>query len=210
MNVKKALKIFGLQTLEGLNDGILKVKYRKLMKKHHPDLGGSEEKAREINEAFEVLKKVLEKVKSFDFMGSGNGGVGRKEGKREYVCLIHFDDLFRIYDGYGIMLGNEKGSLILDRSGLNIHRVILAVGVSIIYKGRRIDVSDFVVYNLRDEYTVTCAIQDNDVNNPSEIEIHAYGKVIKTTIDSRTLTARFRFNYGIKLVAHIERVCDNG
>lgn len=55
----KALKTFGLKWPVKMED--IQKEYRKLAKKHHPDLGGDTKKFTEINSAFEVLKKWLKK-----------------------------------------------------------------------------------------------------------------------------------------------------
>lgn len=55
----KALKTLGLKWPITI-DAIQK-EYRKLAKKHHPDLGGDTKKFAEINAAFDVLKKCLKK-----------------------------------------------------------------------------------------------------------------------------------------------------
>jgi DnaJ-class molecular chaperone len=57
MSVKDALEVFGIST-DGLSDKIaLKRTYRKLAMQYHPDNGGNEEMAKNINNAYEVLSK---------------------------------------------------------------------------------------------------------------------------------------------------------
>src|SRR5512144_3254876 len=46
----------------------IKKAFRKLSRKHHPDAGGSEEKFKEINEAYQVLSDA-EKRKQYDEFG---------------------------------------------------------------------------------------------------------------------------------------------
>ncbi|HEX9093979.1 MAG TPA: molecular chaperone DnaJ [Coriobacteriia bacterium] len=51
----------------------IKKSFRKLSRKHHPDAGGSEEKFKEINEAYQVLSDA-EKRKQYDQFGQYFGG----------------------------------------------------------------------------------------------------------------------------------------
>lgn len=53
----------------------IKKAFRKAARKHHPDAGGSEEKFKELNEAYEVLSDA-EKRKQYDQFGQYFGGPG--------------------------------------------------------------------------------------------------------------------------------------
>lgn len=55
----KALALFGFSSSEQMNLQRIKQRYRELMKECHPDAGGDEELAKEINEAFSILKDVI-------------------------------------------------------------------------------------------------------------------------------------------------------
>lgn len=55
----KALILFGYKDLSQINKDELKKKYRVLIKKAHPDNGGSEEKTQLINESYRLLLKIL-------------------------------------------------------------------------------------------------------------------------------------------------------
>ncbi len=57
----------------------IKKAFRKLARKHHPDAGGSEEKFKEINEAYEVLSDP-EKRTQYDQYGAYFGGAGAPGG----------------------------------------------------------------------------------------------------------------------------------
>lgn len=55
-----ALKVFGLKD-DSIELDELRKKYLELSKKNHPDLGGSEEDMKKINDAYETLKTLLKK-----------------------------------------------------------------------------------------------------------------------------------------------------
>jgi molecular chaperone DnaJ len=88
----------------------IKKAFRKLARKHHPDAGGSEEKFKEINEAYEVLSDT-EKRKQYDQFGqyygegfkpgAGAGPFGGAGAGGQYQ-QVNFEDLGDIF---GSMFG---------------------------------------------------------------------------------------------------------
>ena len=81
MAAKDYYEILGVP--RGASEDDIKKAFRKLARKHHPDAGGSEERFKEINEAYEVLSDP-EKRKQYDQFGQyygggfpGGGGPGR-------------------------------------------------------------------------------------------------------------------------------------
>lgn len=97
----------------------IKKAFRRLAIEHHPDRGGDEEKFKEINEAYEVLKDP-EKRKRYDQFGHagvGNGGNGGFSGFGGYGPgqEMHFDfgdlglgDIFNSFFGGGFTGQQEQ------------------------------------------------------------------------------------------------------
>jgi molecular chaperone DnaJ len=92
----------------------VKKAFRKLARKHHPDAGGSEDKFKEINEAYEVLSDA-EKRKQFDqygqYFGEGftgpppGAGAGPFGGGTQYANV----DFESIGDIFGSVMGGGFG-----------------------------------------------------------------------------------------------------
>jgi molecular chaperone DnaJ len=96
----------------------IKKAFRKLARKHHPDAGGTEEKFKEINEAYEVLSDA-EKRKQYDqfgayygqgfdpsaYAGSAGAGPFGGAGAGQYQ-QVNFEDLGDIF---GSMFGGGAG-----------------------------------------------------------------------------------------------------
>jgi DnaJ-class molecular chaperone len=55
---EKALKVLGLTSFVTYSE--IKLKYRELSKKYHPDFGGDKEKMDRLNKAFNLLKEYIE------------------------------------------------------------------------------------------------------------------------------------------------------
>lgn len=62
--IHSALDTLGVPTLVSMKD--IQSRYRYLATTHHPDAGGEGERMREINHAYEILKRYVENYK-FDF-----------------------------------------------------------------------------------------------------------------------------------------------
>lgn len=115
------------------NQEEIKVAFRKLAHKHHPDKGGDANEFKEINEAYQVLgneqkRKQYDQFGSnfnnmgggggFDFSGFQNGGFSGSN--------INFEDLGDLFGGFGDMFGFSNRSA-ERRGGSNSGESIEAV-----------------------------------------------------------------------------------
>lgn len=105
------------------SDDEIKKAFRKLAVQHHPDKeGGNEDKFKEINEAYEVLKDKQKRQRYDQFghagVGGASGGGGNPfEGFNGQGQNVHFDfgdgglgDLFGSFFGGGRQRGPERGN----------------------------------------------------------------------------------------------------
>src|SRR5579863_3452039 len=63
----------------------LKKAYRKAAVEHHPDRGGNEEKFKEINEAYEVLKDEAKRKRYDQFGHAGVGSSAASDGGNPFA-----------------------------------------------------------------------------------------------------------------------------
>lgn len=124
--VKDYYRILGVD--KKASDKEIKDAYRRLARKYHPDANpgdkGSEEKFKELSEAYEVLSNP-EKRRDYDagkmFMGAGGpgpgfgpfdfGGFGSRPGSRTYTYsgdLGDLGDLFNLFGGMGAGAGRRQ------------------------------------------------------------------------------------------------------
>jgi hypothetical protein len=62
MNATEAIKILGIEKKYPISEETVKKHYREMAKKSHPDITGSDEQMKKINEAYDWLKTNLNKV----------------------------------------------------------------------------------------------------------------------------------------------------
>lgn len=102
----------------------IKKAFRRLARKHHPDAGGSEEKFKEINEAYEVLSDP-EKRQQYDQYGQyfaggvppgygaggpgGAGGFGGTGGPGGFSYQVNVEDLGDLGDLFGSVFSGIGG-----------------------------------------------------------------------------------------------------
>ncbi len=109
MSNKDYYSILGVS--KGASDEEIKRAFRKLAFEHHPDRGGSQEKFKEINEAYQVLSDQT-KRQTYDQFGSEAanqgfpGGAGGFSGFGGQGVNFDFGDLSEIF---GDMFGNGGG-----------------------------------------------------------------------------------------------------
>ena len=61
VELSNALKFFGFRKLQDINPTKLKKQYRDLIKKAHPDNGGSIQQTQEVNKYYKILEKQFKK-----------------------------------------------------------------------------------------------------------------------------------------------------
>ena len=108
MEVREALKIFGIPRIEELDKTKLRYTYRELMKRYHPDVtDGYEDTVAMINEAMSILKNVdLSNVK-LDY---------------KMASCINVVDVEKLFNGEKVYRGGEE---------INLDRCVCSIDVEV-------------------------------------------------------------------------------
>lgn len=199
MDILEALSIFSLNDLSSISKADIKKKFKVLMRKHHPDLGGDEEKAKEINGAYGIILNNISLLEMYS-----------NTKKEEVFCIIPFNKLSDIYNGENITLKNEGKDWILKQSNLRTNKVVLMINLRLLYKGNILEFEKMSFLNNKDDYYIDCKLYDTAIDVKESIKIFAYGKEYTTDISGRRLDKTLYFDNSVNLHIRIERVERNG
>lgn len=200
LNIADALKLFSIDDLRELNETNLKKKFRELMRENHPDRGGDEEKAKQINEAYSILKKYLENPQVH---------IAVKQ-KQPIMCKIPLDKLYDIYENNeDVQLQGNGERFILNKSNINKNKVIVNIEVDIEVNGEVQKFNCIKQLDIWNKYKIDCKLCVNG-SDISDITIKAHGKTVNTTVGLRGKDIKLTYGKYIELTVSIERIECNG
>ena len=204
MDISAAISIFEFNGLEDVTKKNVTSKYRRLMKANHPDIGGDTQKAVKINEAYEVLKQILDQLINLNKLQE-------MSNKQIVFAIIPFNKLIEVYKGDNISLRLGEENFILNRRNIRAHKVMLDINCSVQVDGINYMFNTLSQMNIKDEYAIRCIIADTDIINDRKVNIKAYGKNVSLTVRGMTSTMILNFEGNVKLSVIVERrVIDNG
>lgn len=195
MDAYEALKIFGLKDIRDTNSDLLKKKFKRLIKKYHPDVGGNEEMATNINLAYELLRELISKLPS-------NYTVYRQE---RLNIIIPIDELPKVYLGEKLEIGNNGAKIIIDKQSLMLYNIIILIKVLIEYKGRKFSFEALEILNIRDEYFIDCRIKDDGYLRSEKLVIKVGDKIKGINMVGNHLDLFISFGGLVKLKVRVSR-----
>ena len=195
MDISCALAIFGIADISKASDEDIRKKYRKLMKVNHPDVGGSEEKAKEIIEANNIILNALKELKKRQI----------ETKSTDVTIFVGLNSLVNIFNGESITVGNSDNSIKVDRSNINAFKVMINIDISIIFNGIEYKFSKFELRNHSDNYSIVCKYAAYTFDEVVNARIMAYGKNITINIKDSNLNMNLTFDNGIRLKVMLER-----
>lgn len=212
MDTIRALNILGfvnITNISCIDRQDLKSKYRKLIRKNHPDLfhdseidrKRAEEKTKEINKAYEVISSMLDeldKIKKWE-----------EATKRVIIrSIIPFSELEELYSGKSITLKDSSGEQIeLTKSGLKLHNIMLLIECDIKDStGNNKHITAIKPYVFNDNYEIDAVLtfDDNTYKMP-EITLSAYGKEINLKLRDEITRVKLAYKYRVFLTVQIEK-----
>lgn len=188
MNIKVAMRLLDL-TMDSLNEENLRSSYRNKMKTAHPDAGGDEETAKNINLAYSLLINNLDKINE-RFAVSRSGS---KEKDKTSV-LITLAELIKIYRGNTIECKDIKGKKDVYLNKLSLYKYKIYIEVKAVVNGRIIE--EYILYDREDEYELFIGIKGMV---EKELEIKIEDKIINLKITSNNMVYIVKFDYNIRV-----------
>ena len=195
MELYDALNIFGFADITKIDELMLRKAYRKLMKKNHPDIGGSEEVAKRINKANEVVLAALETLKKAE--------INRVSGNT--TVFINFDSLINIFNGDSVIVGNTDNKMTIDRSNINRFNIVLDIDIKIMANGIQYPVNKLEPRNISDNYSITFRYFTKTLDELVEFKIQSYGKKVAIPVSSKIINLNLKYDNAVTLKVILER-----
>lgn len=200
MNTQRAMDILGISDIRELNENILKQTYRALIKKNHPDAGGTKEAAQEVSLAYAFLKELLKKLDS----------VSNQSSSSSPLCVVTLAELQKIYSGGSIKYKYNGEQFTLSKSAINTTKVVIAFDVDITLSGNKTSYQSLILRDYRDKYSVNCRVKSDNISDEEDLVVEVGGKKIVCKISTLRLDLILNFDYSIQLLLSIERAYNNG
>lgn len=193
MNNYEALRIFGINSINNINETEIKRIYRDLMKKNHPDIGGSIEIAAKINEAYNIINEMLKNIS--------------KSTKKEScpTLIMKLSDLIRIYNGINVTYGNKSGDkIIINKSNINSYNIHINITGKIIANGDVIEIDQYQAKNIENIYNINVKYKAKKYNENVKIQINILDR--QTEMETQHASSKIVMDFnGIKLAIKLER-----
>lgn len=189
MEISKAIDMFNIKNISEESDKTLKRRYKKLMLKYHPDnYNGNDNKAKELNLAYNELKNI---VKGSEFLDWENKQKLEKENQKK-VLVIKLNELIDIYKGNNVTIDGIK----INSKNIRKHNIIIEYSILLIHNNIKKEFKASKQWNNEDIYKVYCNINvdEDKLNNKEEINISVPTCNIEKIISFSSQSINFRIS----------------
>lgn len=177
MNLNEASKILCIDNVIECDEAVLKKSYRKLMRKNHPDVGGSTQDAQLIIEAYNYVNQLRSEYSKQKLVNSV---------ARTPTIVIGFEDLIDILNGGNVKLAESGEYANLNKSNIGRFNVLVLFNLTLIVDGNPTVVSKYIYRDALDNYSVQCKVYVKDTKVESTVTTDLGSKHIKfSAIGSR-------------------------
>ena len=183
MTSETAIKIFNIDDLMLETEETVKKKYRRLLAKYHPDNCGDDTKAKDIIEAYSVLKELLIKLNQIKL-------INRKVEVVSILLPIH--KLVEIYSGKDVYVGDNRK---INNKNLRKFNVLIMTDVELTHNGITEIFSNIEPMRVDDTYEVNCNIYVENLENTEEIKLNINNKERELKVTSQSIKFRCSLDY---------------
>lgn len=205
MNLVESLELFGIDNIVSEDMDSIKKKYRRLMKKYHPDMNYANiEKstikkydASDINDAYQILSDVLRKAEMLRALEATS--------RTELVISMPLSKLIDIYDKRYPIIKNEDKNIEVTIGTLNKEKVLFVIEAIVNYKGINYEFTNIQKRNMEDSYNIDCDIPVNSLEEVEDAYIRILGEDKKINLTHQSTSIILTFKYNIKVKVKINK-----
>ena len=195
MTLEQALQIFNLTDISSEDVATLRKKYKRLMIKYQPDsLTGNEDKAKDVIEAFSLLKEIITQMKQIE-------EIEKRANKVNYNVIIPLSKLIDIYNGEELQMKNSDETFILNKGSIRKHNILIVLEATLEHGGITQNLRCIRPMNLSDEYIINCDITVTELDKPEKIKISLCS--IDKNIEIESQSVKYRITLDFNIVVNI-------
>ena len=192
MTLNEALNILGINDILKVTSQEVNKRYKQLIVKNHPDVGGSSEKTRQIIEAKRIVINTCKQLEAFVV-------------KDKQMCIVDIGLLSLVYDNKSIPIRNSTTGEYLNRGNIGDYKVLLEADVGIVRDGVTSRYNKLFIRNTQDIYNLDIPIRVDKLNTDVEVTVIFGDKKIDATVRTMTRTIRIDTGRGIILNINLEK-----
>jgi curved DNA-binding protein CbpA len=193
MTIEKAMKLL---EVDNFNLDDIKKKYKKLIRKYHPDLnaGVNEDICKDLNEAYEIVTNALNDISYIPIY---------ETVQKKPLIILSIEQLEKLYEGQILEInglkvrkGNrDKFNLFVETSGVFEHN------------GAVVNYNKILPWDMSDKYEVDYTLETENLDSEHTVNVSLYNKQIKLTLKSgkQSIKIVLHYKYNITLSLRIIR-----
>lgn len=202
MTVIEALRIFNISDIDSISKEYIKKTYRELMRMNHPDKGGNLRLAQDINEANEVLTKVVNQMATIKPKYSTKTA--------DKPCLLDLESYIKIFSGNIVKLKFRESEIQIDKHNINKFRLLISTQIYIDINGIRTEYNTIFARNLSDTYDYTVLVPITSIDECIDFNLTVNNKSKSISKCKSSTVIVFEFDYNIKVRVRVERMINCG
>lgn len=193
MNLEQSLELFKIDDITAETIDTLKKKYKKLMIKFHPDnCGGSDDKAKDIGVAFEVLRDAIENIRKYTVVN---------DVREEYTIIIPLSKLIHVYQGGTVTVGSGESAKVFDRKDIQKYNTLIISEVSLTHNGNVFRFANMQHWSISDKYLINCELIVENLSDKETvlIKLEDFEKEISFTSQAVSMVIPLSFNISVEI-----------
>lgn len=199
MGIGYALKLLDIKDYSRIDMKMLRSAYITKMKECHPDLlTGTEDKAKNVGLAYEVLKDIIGKTSTREEL-QHILNMESKDIKRSKQRIIAVEDIVKVYKGMDVF---DSAGTQITKASLREGNVTISVDVQISLNGETLVKNYLLTKTISDKYAIAyelcCRLGDR-------IQVKILDQIKDIEVKSSRSLLHYSFNYLVEINLSIDR-----
>ena len=195
MKLQEAIELYEFNNISKIyEDNIedqLKVKFRQLSRKYHPDnlSTGNPKKFIKLIEAKEEIEDAIKRLKNYQVQ-SGS------QSKSSRIILLTLDNLVRIYNGEEM---ESNGGIKINRDTIKENNTLIFLEATVTINGQLYNFNNINPWSIKDNYDISCEVLVDSLNSNDKIKIEVGEKSLEIEMIQPVVNIKFHQKFNISV-----------